>query len=249
MDLFQVTKLMDGLSRKGKISMGIDLGAGSTKIVVLSGSLTNPVTKYCGLLSAEIISEENIRKPLQPSQALKTFLGLRKYSSQNIIACVPAGKIISHQIEVQKNLNEDELALIVEAEVQRMMPDVDEKLSIDYCTVEEGTLPSQRSVDRINVCICRRSIVDEIVDAIRRQGVGVRIMDVDTYALRRLFQTAKCTRNNENDDVQVLVQCGLVTLYVLVWHGVDFIYEREITLDENEKFGFAQHDFQALSYW
>lgn len=246
MELFQFTRFADGILKKNRTSVGIDPGSsGSIRIVVLSGSAAKPVLEYCGPGLLDPSAPTSTTKKDSPKRLtpLSAMLQSGKYSNHCIVVCIPSASIVSNQLEVEKGLSEEELALIVDAEVQRIMPDANEELSVDYSIIEEGLSTAThdtQALDLIEICLCRRSIVDDVVRKVKKCGFVADIVDVDIYALRRMFESSRRSDSDITNKTHAVVECGESVAYLLVWYENEFVYGREMVLHGGISAGISE---------
>lgn len=156
------------------------------------------------------------------------------------IAAVPSSAVIIKRIELSKEFTELELEEQVKVEADQFIPYPLDEVALDFEIVGES--PSHPDLNEILIVACRRDDVDQREDAINAGGLVCDVVDVDTYAIERVFPML-LQEDLKAEEMVAVVDVGATTLTLNVIRDHKIIYNREQSFGGNDLTTNIHHQF------
>ena len=163
-----------------------------------------------------------------------------------------SNNVISKLVTVQSDLDDDELESFVEIEADRVVPYALDEVNIDFIHMGKSTtVPGE---DDIQIVVCRKNVVEDLVLVLEEAEIEPAIVDVDTFTLGRIYSLVNQGLVGAGAKrTSAMIDFGSNTSRFMVFHNNSLIYNREIPfggrqlIDSiNQKYGMP-HDEALLS--
>ena len=170
---------------RGKV-VGIDIGTTSVKVLEFSRSGRSVVVERYGYepLTPGIIVDHKIKDMEAVGQSIRRAVKKSGSRARRAAVCVPSGNVISKLLSIQSGIAGDELESLVEIEADRIVPYALDEVNIDFIEMGESA-KSPGEVD-IQVVVCRKSVIEDLVEVLDEAGMEPAAVDVDTFTLSRV---------------------------------------------------------------
>ena len=211
--------------QKSKEVIGIDVGTYSIKLVELAGSHVNPKVVAWGVenLPAGAFAENTIADKDAVASALNGLITKSGVKGDRISVGLSSSHAITKVLSMPKNSNEYELEEQVSIEALHFIPYPIDEVNLDF----EVLGPSQDSSDEIDVLLvaCRRQVVDDYIDLIESVDLELSYVDIDTYALERVYR-AQNTLGSGSDQPVAMFDVGYADSHFVVVDQHRVLYSR-----------------------
>lgn len=219
--------------KKESSQVGVDIGSSSVKLVSLShhsGQVSLDAYAIVPMPPAAVI-DGNVQDVAQVADAVERAAKVAGGSLGGVVVAVPSSAVISKHIEMSNAFNELELEEQVKLEADQFIPYPLDEVAIDF----EVSGPAEHApeLNKILVVACRRGDVEQREDAINGAGLRCEVVDVDTYAVERVFAELEGPAGHEEDLVGI-VDIGAATLTLNVFRNGQIVYNREQAFGGNE---------------
>jgi len=219
-------------SAKSESCLGLDIGTSSIKCVELTGSLSSPKVKVWGIEPIPYGSIEQGAIVDQDSiiSALNTLVSRCRVKTKNVCVAISSSHAITKVVQMADDLSEGDIEDMVASEAAHFVPYSINEVNLDFQLLG----PSKDSVGQQDVFIaaCRSDIIDDYVSIIEEVGLLPKTVDIDTYAIERLY-LSEHARRISNEPVAV-VDVGMSSSKLTIFEGADVIFTRQ------QKFGAKQ---------
>ena len=233
----------------GKL-VGIDIGTTSIKTAELSRSGRSIMVDRYAVepLTPGLIIDNNIKDIGAVSDSLKRALKRSGSKAKRGAVCVSSNSVISKLVTVQSDLEEDELESFVEIEADRVVPYSLDEVNIDFINMGKST----KSVgeDDIQIVVCRKNVVEDMVAVLESADIEPAVVDVDTFTLGRVYSLVNQGLVGAGAKrTSAMIDFGSNTSRFMVYHNNNLIYSRETPFGGrqliesiNQKYGMPQDE-------
>ena len=202
----------------------------------LVGSSNSPKVKSWGIEPIEMgaIEDGSIVEQNNVITSLDALLNRCKIKTKNVAVAVSSSHAITKVVPMSSDLDESEVEDLVEIEAAHFVPYAIDDVNLDFQLL--GPTPSNPQHEQdVLIAACRTDIVDDYVSVIEEVGLKPTVVDIDTFAIQRLYANQRVPNLNEKKSTAVAVfDVGVNTTKVVVFEGDDVIFSRQ------QKFGGAQ---------
>ena len=228
--------------KKASSWVGVDIGSSSVKLVALSrhGSSIGLDAYAIVALPPSAVVDGNVQELNVVSEAIERGVKICGIRQASTIAAVPSSSVIIKKIELSQSFTELELEEQVKVEADQFIPYPLDEVALDFEIV--GPAASNPDLNEILLVACRREDVDQREDAINAAGLKCEIMDVDTYAVERVFPML-INENLKSEDMVAIVDVGAATLTLNVVKEGKIIYNREQSFGGNDLTTSIHHQY------
>ena len=202
-------------------------------MVETAGTRANPQVTAWGVapLPVGAFSENSIANPELIADTLSNLLVSSGVKGTDVAAAVSSSHAITKVLGMPAGLGELELEEQINIEALHFIPYPIDEVNIDH----EVLCPSTNNDDENEVLLvaCRSSIVDDYVDLMGELELNLKYLDIDTYALERVYRS----QNNLNANVDgpvAIFDIGSTSSHLLVLDVERVLYSR------HQNFGAAQ---------
>lgn len=218
---------------KAQAVIGIDIGTHSVKLVELAGSYSSPRVIAWGIapLPDGAFSENTIANSEVISDTINGLL-VKSGAKGNVIAVsVSSSHAITKVLGMPSDLSDVELEEQISIEALHFIPYPIDEVNIDFEVLGASSTNDQEN--DVLLVACRRSIVDDYIDLIEGIDLDLRYVDIDTYALERVYRSQNSLGSNSDQPVAVF-DIGSSSSHLMVLDDERVLYSR------HQNFGASQ---------
>ena len=218
---------------KSDAAIGVDIGTHSIKLVELAGSYDNPRVIAWGIepLPAGAFSENSIANAELVADTLNSLLLKSAAKGQALSVAVSSSHAITKILGMPADISELELEEQISIEALHFIPYPIDEVNIDFEVLGPSEVNEQEN--DVLLVACRRSIVDDYIDLVYESGLTLKHVDIDTYALERVFRSQNVLSANTDQPV-AMFDIGFFSSHLIVLDGERVLYSR------HQSFGAAQ---------
>ena len=218
---------------KSKAVVGIDIGTDTVKLVELAGSYATPRVVSWGVapLPAGAFSENAIANAELVADALGGLLIKSGCRGEDVAISVSSSHAITKVLSMPNSISDNELEEQVSIEALHFIPYPIDEVNIDFEVIGPSALSDQEN--DVLLVACRRSIVDDYIDLIEDIGLQLKAVDIDTYALERVYRSQNNLGSNSDQPVAIF-DVGSSSSHLMVVDQERVIYSR------HQNFGASQ---------
>jgi type IV pilus assembly protein PilM len=218
---------------KSKAVIGIDIGTHSIKLVELAGSYANPRVIAWGVapLPPGAFSENTIANSELIADALASLMAKAKAVGENVAVSVSSSHAITKVLGMPIETSELEMEEQISIEALHFIPYPIDEVNIDFEILGPSSFNHQEN--DVLLVACRRSIVDDYIDLIEDSSLSLSYVDIDTYALERVYRSQNSLGSNSDHPV-ALFDIGSTSSHLMVVDDVRVLYSR------HQNFGASQ---------
>lgn len=179
--------LFGGFRKAKRVSVGLDVGSSSIKLVALvreSGNRSYRLLKY-GVRRIPAVSGEPTKQ--NTSNLIRELFAETKIDCKDVIAAVPGTSAVVRYIQMPKmTLQEARNALRYEA--SQYIPFRAEEARMDY-HILNGALGQADDMMKMMLVATRTSEAERRLEVLKAAGLSPLVLDVDSLALLNAFET------------------------------------------------------------
>lgn len=222
--------MLSPIKRKRSSILGIDLRAGSVKIIELS----RDNKRYCiqGFGESELplhAVEGHVIKDVDVvAECIKQLLFDAKFASRQAVMAVPDSAVMTHRIQIHNDLNEREIEALVVMEAEKYSTSSLFELNIDFKVLGISSINS-RMLDVLIVATRAENVTNRILLA-KLAGLTMTIVDVETFVVERVIQRLF----QYEHQVTALFNINIASMHLYILLGMKVIYSREECVDNQE---------------
>jgi type IV pilus assembly protein PilM len=205
--------------------LGIDITSTAVKILEISAVGDALCIENYGhaLLSPKAMPSEDINAV---ANSIQKIVSQFDTPCRQVAIAVPDSEITSKIIPFYAQLSNSEIEELVIMDFEKYFSYPIEALNFDF----EVLGPSKENPNRMDVLLvgARRAAINNRVAAVKRAGLDVLIVDVESYAVERAAQ--QLIRNFPANRIAI-IEIGVAYMRLLVLHHTKLIYSREELLE------------------
>jgi len=205
--------------------LGLDIGPEDCRVVVLSGSSSQPDRLCCAdrlALPEGLVAHGEVLQSVALGQWLRTYVDAGDDPPTLAYIGLDRSCVSSHRITLSASLTVEDVAFQLQAEVQSVLPELASEVCIDY-TVD--TEPAPQGEQSYWVQAVPRAQVDVLQRMAQAAGLIARVVEPRDDAARRTEQRHALTALAP-DSVALALQCDAAFgLALRAWHdeGINFL--------------------------
>lgn len=225
---------MNLFNKKSKRVVGVDIGTHSIKLIELAGNRASPKVVSWGAakLPAGAFTDNTISNAEQITETLTDIINRAGVDAQSVAISISSSHAITKVLSMPADLSETEMEEQVSIEAVHFIPYPIDEVNIDFEVLGPSETNPEEEVDVLLVA-CRRSIVDSYIDLVEDLGYDLRYVDIDTYAIERVYRNQYADDGGSEQPV-ALFDIGYTTSHLMVLDGERVIYSR------HQSFGASQ---------
>lgn len=219
---------------KSKPLIGIDIGSSSVKLVELALSSKKPRLAAWAVepMPNGAITENTIANPEQVVEVISKALTRSGSKAEEAAIAISSSHAITKVLSMPKGLKEYEIEEQVSIEALHFIPYPLEEVNLDFEVVgPSGTDPDNE--EDILLVACRKTIVDAYIDVLEESKLTPKIIDIDTYALERIYRSADPFVASGNE-LTAIFDIGALTTHMTV------IDQQRVLYTRHQSFGSKQ---------
>lgn len=212
---------------RGKV-IGVDIGTTSIKALEFGRSGRSLVVDRYAFepLTPGLIIDHKIKDVEQVALSLQRAMKRSGSKAKRAAICVTANTIISKVVSIQADLSGEELESLVEIEADRIVPYALDEVNIDY--IQMGKSAKSPGEDDIQIVVCRKNVVEDLVAVLDEADLEPAVVDVDTFTLGRIHRLVNQGIVGAGAKrTSALIDFGSNTSRFIVFHNNQIIYNRE----------------------
>jgi len=218
---------------KSKSLLGVDIGSSYVKLLALSqqsGGYKVDAFSVVHLPEGAVI-DNNVQDVPVVAEALEKALRLSGARTKSAATSVPTSLVILKTLEFSTAFTEDELEDQIKVEADQFIPYPLDEVSIDFQI--QGVSAGNTDLNEVLLVACRQDSVQSREDAVNGSGMICDTIDVDTYAVERVYQLLALVHDLQGRTVGLVdIGASSMTLYVLEDGLV--VYSREQAFGGND---------------
>lgn len=215
------------LGGQSKPVVGIDITSSTVKLLELSQSGGRyKVESYAVKpLPANTVIEKNIHDVEALAGALRELMNKAKTKTKDVAVAVAGSAVITKVIEMPGDLSEEGLESQLAVDADQHIPFPIDEVALDF----ELLGPSEANPDQIEVLLaaCRRETVDLRTDALLQAGLNPKIVDMEVFALERIFEQITNQLEDVGEQIIAIVDIGATMMTLSVFLNGSTLYTRE----------------------
>jgi type IV pilus assembly protein PilM len=220
-------------TKKSKAVIGIDIGTHSIKLVELAGTKASPrVVAWAVVpLPAGAFSENAIANSELVSDALNQAMVKSGAKGESAAVAVSASHAITKVLGMPSDISELELEEQISIEALHFIPYPIDEVNLDFEII--GKTSGREDENDVLLVACRRSIVDDYIDLVESSSLQLEYVDIDTYALERVYRSQNSLGAQSEQPVAVF-DIGSSSSHLVVLDDNRVLYSR------HQNFGSSQ---------
>jgi type IV pilus assembly protein PilM len=172
--------------RRSKSTLGIDIGSGFVKAVVIDHSGPEPILTKVGYLPlvADAIVEGEIMDPPVVSDTVRTLVESVDTDARQVVTAVGGRDVIVKKIQMDRMPAEDARE-VIRWEAEQYVPFDMSNVQLDFQILDPEADGLQMEVLLV---AAKRELVDQRVALLQEAGLSVTTVDVDAFAMHNAFE-------------------------------------------------------------
>ena len=207
--------------------LGIDISSTTIKLIELSRSSEHyRIDAFAVVaLPQDAVVEKTIANVEEVAAALRLAVAQAKTKTTLTCTAVPGSAVMSRTVPMPAGLGEDDLETQLTLEADQYVPYPLDEVAIDF-DVQGETANNPHQID-VLVAACRRESVDAQVEALELAGLTPKIVDVEGYALERVFKLMRVHHGISHDVIVAIADIGATVTTLSVFQEGRIIYTRD----------------------
>ena len=191
-----------GLLGGGKSSVGLDVGSGIIKLVVIEHGGSEPeITKVATTeVAADAIVEGEVMDPAIVAEAIRGLFSAAGVRKKNVVTAVGGRDVIVKKIQMDR-MKESDAREVIRWEAEQHVPFDMANVELDFQILDEDAEGLQMNVLLV---AAKRELVESRLSLLQEAGLEAGVVDVDAFAIHNAFEV------NHADAMQGIV--GLVNI-------------------------------------
>ncbi|MDZ7791948.1 MAG: type IV pilus assembly protein PilM [Xanthomonadales bacterium] len=207
--------------------LGVDIGTSSIKVLQLgsSGSGYRVEAFAVEQVPEGAISEGNITDTDRVAEAVKRAVKRSGGKAKECAMAVSGSAVITKVINLPSDLSEDDIEAQIEVEAGQYIPYPREEVSLDFEVL--GPAPRNAELLEILLAASKTEHVDLCREVAELAGLGLRIVDVESYAVANAFDLVRKHAGIDEDETIGVLNMGATASTLIALRGDRTIYSRE----------------------
>lgn len=216
------------LKKKNKTLLGVDISSTSVKVLELSQNNGRyQVENYASEpLPANAVVEQSIGDEEAVGAAIKKAISKTRSSVKKASIAVAGSAVITKNIEMSKDLSEDDMDYQIRIEADQYIPYPLEEVALDWEI--QGDSEIAGNVD-VLLAACRLENVELRKDSLEIGGLETGLVDIEAFCTERAFELIESQLEQDEDDIETvaILDIGATMTTLSVLNGGRTIYTRE----------------------
>jgi len=213
--------------RKAPALLGVDISSSSVKLLELSRSGGRFKVESYGVipLPPNTVVEKNIQDTAALADVLKRLVAKSKSRVREVAVAVAGSAVITKIIDMPADLSDLGLENQIMTEADQYVPYPLDEVALDY----EVLGRSDTNPDQVEILLaaCRHENVDARVSALEMAGLRPRVVDVEVFAIERVFRLIGEQFEEIGDQIVAIADIGATVLTLSVLVDGKTLYTRE----------------------
>ncbi|MGR6035756.1 MAG: pilus assembly protein PilM [Candidatus Nitrosoglobus sp.] len=215
-------------SRKSLPLLGVDISSSAVKLLELTqkGGRTCVENYAVELLPPNVVVENKVEDMEALGQTIKRAIKRSGIRAKKAATAVAGSAVITKIISIPANLSERELESQVELEAEQYIPYPLEEVNLDFEVL--GSSEKDPEVVDVLLVACRSENIDARVAALELAGLTPTVVDIDVYAMEKVFPLiAHQMPSHGKGQTVAVADVGATLTTINVLHDCKVIYTRE----------------------
>ena len=219
-----------------KTILGVDISSSAIKLIEMEPSREgfNVIAYGVEPLPEGATFDREIVDVAKIAQVLHSVYKKSGARSRNVAVAVSGSSIISNYIDVPSSLTSKQVEARVKLEADTIIPFPLDEINLDFAVVGQNI--ANKDHVRVQVVACQRDYVDRRKEVVELAGLNPVVVDIESFAFARAYQTLiNFTQNKslENsvltakDEIVAIVDIGATQFTFLVLSNQSIIYSVE----------------------
>ena len=171
---------------RNKTTVGLDIGSGLIKMVVISHGTGEPILSKVGMRAVvdDAIVEGEVMDPGIVAEAIRGLFQELGIKPQNVVTAVGGRDVIIKKIPMDR-MREGEARELIRWEAEQHVPFDMDNVELDFQILDPESEGLQMSVLLV---AAKRELVETKVSLLKDIGIEPSIIDVDAFALHNAFE-------------------------------------------------------------
>lgn len=232
----RLASLRFGLKSQPDTILGVDISSAAIKLVEIEtrGEQFNVIAYGVQALPEGVVFDREIVDVKKIAEVLTAVYKKSGARSRNVAVAVSGSSVISNYIDLPSSLTSKQMEARVQLEADTIIPFPLDEINLDFAVVGQNVFNKDQV--RVQVVACQRDYVDRRKEVVELAGLKPVVVDVETFAFARAYQTlinAEYKNPQEKqgliqkDDVVAIVDIGATQFTFLVLSNQTIIYSVE----------------------
>ena len=175
-----------GFFNRNKTTVGLDIGSGLIKMVVVSHGSGEPILSKVGMRAVvdDAIVEGEVMDPGIVAEAIRSLFQELGIKPKNVVTAVGGRDVIIKKIPMDR-MKESEARELIRWEAEQHVPFDMDNVELDFQILDPEAEGLQMSVLLV---AAKRELVETKVSLLKDIGIEPSIIDVDAFALHNAFE-------------------------------------------------------------
>ncbi len=230
---------MNLFTKKGKSSIGLDVGSSLIKMVEIDHLKEEPVLMRYGIIKIppEAIVEGEIMDRSLVVEGIQECAAKAGISRKNVVTAVSGRAVIVKKVVMDK-MNPDDAKEAIFWEAEQHVPfDIDD-VCLDFQILKEDVGANQME---ILLVAAKKEMVNTHANLVRDAGLAPVVIDVDSFAIQNAYELAS---GEDNGHVTGLVNIGSEVTNINIIQGGIPHFTRDLSLGSNIFLEAMQRDME-----
>ncbi len=175
-----------GLFSRTRTTIGLDIGSGLIKLVVMTHGSGEPVLSKVGMKAVvdDAIVEGEVMDPGIVAEAIRSLFQELGIKPKNVVAAVGGRDVIIKKIPMDR-MKEGEARELIRWEAEQHVPFDMDNVELDFQILDPESEGLQMSVLLV---AAKRELVETKLSLLKDIGIDASVIDVDAFALHNAFE-------------------------------------------------------------
>ena len=175
-----------GLFSRTRTTIGLDIGSGLIKLVVMTHGSGEPVLSKVGMRAVvdDAIVEGEIMDPGIVAEAIRSLFQELGIKPKNVVTAVGGRDVIIKKIPMDR-MKEGEARELIRWEAEQHVPFDMDNVELDFQILDPESEGLQMSVLLV---AAKRELVETKLSLLKDIGIDASVIDVDAFALHNAFE-------------------------------------------------------------
>jgi len=220
--------LLGVLGKKKQVTLlGLDISSTTVKLLELSrtGDSYRVESYAVASLPQDAVVEKAISDIDGVANAVRSVVAQSRSKLKLVAAAVAGSAVITKLVQMPEGLSEEEMETQLTLEADQYIPYPLEEVALDFEV--QGAVPGREGMVDVLLAACRRETIDTRVEAIENAGLEPKVMDVEAYAMERVYGLLRENLGLDDSAVVAIVDIGATMTTLSVLANGQTLYTRE----------------------
>ncbi len=216
------------LGKKKQVTLlGLDISSTTVKLLELSrtGDSYRVESYAVASLPQDAVVEKAISDIDGVANAVRSVVAQSRSKLKLVAAAVAGSAVITKLVQMPEGLSEEEMETQLTLEADQYIPYPLEEVALDFEV--QGAVPGREGMVDVLLAACRRETIDTRVEAIENAGLEPKVMDVEAYAMERVYGLLRENLGLDDSAVVAIVDIGATMTTLSVLANGQTLYTRE----------------------